>query len=137
MHSHLQLARPLPRCTHTQAATAEAREADNAIKAARWEADAAARLSAQQLADAQDEAAELRRRLQAAEQQAEARAKELLSEASALRRQLAQQRDEAELAAARAEARAEEAAAAARQRLQHAQGGCVASGEGARVQLVL
>lgn len=105
-----------------QAAVAEAREADKALKAVRWEADAAARLAAQQHEAAAADAAALRRQLQALAQQGDAQVSELLSEAAALRQQLAQQREEAALVVARAEARGEEAAAAARQRLQQAQG---------------
>jgi hypothetical protein len=106
----------------SQAAVAEAREADKALKAARWEADAAARLSAQRLEAAAAEGAALRRQQQALAQQGDSQVSDLLAEAAGLRQQLAQQREEGALAVARAEGRGEEAAAAVRQRLQQAQG---------------
>jgi hypothetical protein len=103
---------------------AEAREADTCLKALRWEADAAARLAAQQLEAAAGDAAALRRQVDTLAHQGDAQVSDLLSDVVALRQQLAQQREEASLAAARGEARREEEAAAARQRLQQAQGGC-------------
>jgi hypothetical protein len=76
-------------CSPLKAAVAEAREADTALTAARWEADAAARAAAAQLEESVTEASRLRRQVQALAQQGDSQVKELLSEVASLRQQLA------------------------------------------------